>query len=83
MGRVEEERREYFEEMARLNDLLRAHENSAKDSKDLIARLETDLKAERKARVEADELAESRLQVNSQGVLSTVDSWFQPTFGDI
>lgn len=49
--------------MARLTDLLHAHEHSAKQSRETVARLESDLEAAKKERTEIDEAAEARLQV--------------------
>lgn len=63
LQRVEEERREYFEEISRLNDLLRSHESSARESRDTLARLQAELEASNQERAAAEEAAESRLQV--------------------
>ena len=65
LGRVEEERREYFEEVARLNDLLGTHERSAAELRDTLGHLQAELDAAKKGWADAEASAEARLQVRN------------------
>lgn len=63
LRRVEEERRDYFEEMARLNDLLKSHEAAAASSTERIAELESELGKVRQALSDNQQGAALKLQV--------------------
>ena len=63
LRRVEEERRDYFEEMARLNDLLKSHESEATSSREKISALEDDLENLRQTSSDSEQSANRRVQV--------------------
>ena len=64
LGRVEEERREYYEEMVRLSDLVRSHEVAAKDSDEKLQQLEATLASSTAESASQLETANRREQVN-------------------
>ena len=70
LGRVEEERREYFEEMARLNDLLSTHERSAAELRETLGHLQVELDTAKKGQADAEASAEARLQVCNAHAIS-------------
>ncbi len=60
---MEEERRDYFEEMARLNDLLKSHEAEAASSQARIALLEDELSNSQQSLADGQQSATRRIQV--------------------
>ncbi len=71
--------RDYFEEVARLNDLLRSHESSARLSLDQISQLEGDLEKARSALAEAQDQGNTKIQVG--GSTPTSRTWSQGSGG--
>ena len=64
LGRVEEERREYYEEMVRLSDLVRSHEVAANVSDEKLQQLEATLASSMAESASQLETAIRREQVN-------------------
>lgn len=62
---MEEERRDYFEEMARLNDLLRSHEAEGAASKARITSLEEDLTNAQQSLADSQQSAARKIQVRT------------------
>ena len=63
LRRVEDERRDYFEEMARLNDLSRSHETEAVASKARISALEEELRGAQQSLTDGQQSAARKIQV--------------------
>ena len=63
---MEEERRDYYEEMARLNDLLKSHESAAAVSSERTSELQGDLDKARQELSDMQQSAGRKIQVNQQ-----------------
>lgn len=61
---MEEERRDYFEEMARLNDLLKSHESAAATSSERVSELESSLARAQQTLSDTQENAGRKLHVS-------------------